>query len=235
MHDKHGFTLVEMMISIVVFSIAIAAIYSTYQNQQNVYVTQEQVAEAQQNLRAAMFFTDRDIKMAGYDPSEMTEASILIANIAELQFESDENGDAVIQSSERKRFALTNDGSGSPSLIPDPARDGIANALPCRLGKDEGGGLQRVAENIEALEFFYHLSDDAPAPRDRTSVATQADRDEIRSIDVSLLVRTWNPAKKFTDTRTYITASGTVWGPFNDHFRRRLLTTRIRCRNMGLD
>jgi type IV pilus assembly protein PilW len=229
-----GFTITEMMIAVVIFSIVLAAVYSTYQSQQKSYVTQDQVAEAQQNLRAAMFFVGSDLKMAGYDPQEVTDATILTADIAEMQFQVDEDGDGNFtnetpppanDSNELVRYALSNDAD----------RDGIADGFPCNLGREYWtGGLQPIAENIEALEFLYTLAPSAPAPLTRTSVATQSDRDLIRAIDVSLLVRTENPSDKYTDTQSYTTASGAVWGPFNDHFRRRLLITRIKCRNMGL-
>ena len=67
---KAGFSLVELMIAIAIFGIASTALYATYQYQQNSYLAQEQVADMQQSLRAAMFFVTGDLKMAGYDPSE---------------------------------------------------------------------------------------------------------------------------------------------------------------------
>ncbi|MBV5326183.1 MAG: prepilin-type N-terminal cleavage/methylation domain-containing protein, partial [Chlorobium sp.] len=48
---NEGFTLVELMITMLLAGIITAAVYSAYRTQQRSYVTQEQVAELQQNIR----------------------------------------------------------------------------------------------------------------------------------------------------------------------------------------
>ena len=72
---SRGFTLLELTIAIAIFGIASAAIYATYQHQQDSYLIQEQVADMQQNLRAGIYFLTRGIKMAGYDPTEKAGAA----------------------------------------------------------------------------------------------------------------------------------------------------------------
>ncbi|MCX5897411.1 MAG: prepilin-type N-terminal cleavage/methylation domain-containing protein, partial [Proteobacteria bacterium] len=125
--NKAGFTLVELMVAITIFGFVSAAMYATYQQQQDSYLTQEQVADMQQNLRAALFFITRDLKKAGFDPSERAEATLdsnNIARVAECRFAYDDNEDGVIQNTEYIRYALTNDGSNS---INDSSRDGLTN------------------------------------------------------------------------------------------------------------
>jgi len=245
--NKAGFTLVELMVAIAIFGIASAAMYATYQQQQNSYLTQEQVADMQQNLRAALFFITRDLKKAGYDPSEKAEATLdshNIARVAEFRFAYDDNEDGVIQNNEYIRYTLTNDGSNG---INDSSRDGLTNGSPCHLGRETGiapdnSGLESVADNVDAIEFLYHLADGTIT----TSPVSFAD---IRAIDVSLLVRTGEQIKGYKDTAKYFPASnpnpgpasnpgpetGKVWGPFNDQYQRRLLITQIKCRNIGVE
>ena len=240
--NKAGFTLVELMVAVAIFGIASAAMYATYQQQQNSYLTQEQVADMQQNLRAALFFITRDLKKAGFDPSERAEATLdsnNIARVAECRFAYDDNEDGVIQNTEYIRYALTNDGSNS---INDSSRDGLTNGLPCHLGRETGippdnSGLESVADNVDAIELLYHLADG-------TITASPASPSEIRTMDVSLLVRTGEQIKGYTDTSTYFPASNPghetgvgkkVWGPFNDPYQRRLLITQIKCRNLGVE
>ena len=228
--SSRGFTLLELMIAIAIFGIASAAIYATYQHQQDSYLIQEQVADMQQNLRAGIYFLTRGIKMAGYDPTEKAGAAAHKANSAkkaEFKFAVDEDRDGKIINKEIIRDALSKDAN----------KDGRADTFPCNVGREDGsGGLQPLAENVEALEFFYHLADGTTA----TDPANPAD---IRSVDVSLLVRTQYQIKGHRDTIAYFPASNpkheagkenTVWGPFNDGFRRKLLITNIRCRNLGL-
>ena len=240
--DKAGFTLVELMIAIAIFGIASTALYATYQYQQNSYLAQEQVADMQQNLRAALFFVTKDLKLAGYDPSERAEATLdsnNIARVAEFRFAWDADEDGVIQNSEYTRYALTNDGSNG---IDDAGRDGLRNSLTCNLGRETGippdnSGLEPVADNVDAVEFLYHLADG-------TITASPASPADIRAIDVSLLVRTGEQIRGYNDTATYFPASNPghetgvgkkVWGPFNDQYQRRLLITQIKCRNIGLE
>jgi type IV pilus assembly protein PilW len=218
------------MIAIAIFGIASAAIYATYQHQQDSYLIQEQVADMQQNLRAGIYFLTRGIKMAGYDPTEKAGAAAHKANSAKkvaFKFAVDEDRDGKIINKEIIRYALSKDAN----------KDGRADTFPCNVGREDGsGGLQPLAENVEALEFFYHLADGTTA----TDPAHPAD---VRSVDVSLLVRTQYQIKGHRDTIAYFPASNpkheagkenTVWGPFNDGFRRKLLIANIRCRNLGL-
>ncbi len=230
-NPTRGFTLVELMIAIAIFGIVSAAIYAMYQYQQAVYLAQEQVAEMQQNARAGLFVLTREIRMAGYNPSAKADAGIMSAAPGELVLTADRDSSGVLRdgSSEQMRFALTNDAD----------KDGKANGFPCALGEEfnGAGGLQDVVTNVEALEFFYHLADGS-------ATLTPASPADIRSIDVSLLVRTGKTIKGYTDSQSYFPASNPthetgagkkVWGPFGDHFQRTLLIAQIKCRNMGID
>lgn len=64
--DNRGFTLIETMAAVVIFSIAIAAALSTFEFQQKSYTTQSRVSETQKNVREAMELLARDIRLAGY-------------------------------------------------------------------------------------------------------------------------------------------------------------------------
>ncbi len=65
--ESRGFTLVELMITMVISGIIVAAIYAAYILQQRTYTAQDQVAEMQQNIRAAMMIVNKEVRMAGYD------------------------------------------------------------------------------------------------------------------------------------------------------------------------
>jgi prepilin-type N-terminal cleavage/methylation domain-containing protein len=64
--SRQGFTLMELLVGMVISLVLMGAILSTFKSQQDSYVVQEQVAEIQQNLRAAMYLMSSDIQMGGY-------------------------------------------------------------------------------------------------------------------------------------------------------------------------
>jgi type IV pilus assembly protein PilW len=66
MKSNAGFTLVEMLVAVAVSMIIMASVYSVFLSQQKSTVVQTNVSDIQQNLRAAMDFLARDIRMAGY-------------------------------------------------------------------------------------------------------------------------------------------------------------------------
>jgi len=66
--NERGFTLVELMIAMLIMMLVMSAIYSTFQSQTRSWVAQQEIANMQQNLRAAMYYLERSIRMAGYDP-----------------------------------------------------------------------------------------------------------------------------------------------------------------------
>lgn len=63
---EKGFTLVELMVTTVIFGIAMVAIYGVYQGSRRSSYKQEAVVEVQQSLRVAMDQIRRDIIMAGF-------------------------------------------------------------------------------------------------------------------------------------------------------------------------
>ena len=220
-NGNKGFTLIELLIAMAISGIVMAAIYSAYDSQQRAHAIQQQVVGMQQNIRAAMYLMGREIRMAGYDPYGDSGAGITASAEKTLAFTfvaDDDNYD--------------NDGDGATDEtgelktiqydLYDAYSDGDND-----IGRKVGTLKRAAAENIEEMEFYYTLQDDS-------LTTAPANPSDIRSVQITLLARTAEPDRHFTDTRTYNTASGATWGPYNDGYRRRLLTTTVKCRNMGL-
>jgi len=216
--NKRGFTLTELLVAMALSGVVMASIGYLYYTQQKSYLVQENLAAAQQNIRSAMYFMEREIRMAGYDPESKEFAGITIANVAELEFTKDDDGSGGTNfpGDEQIRYALTNDAD----------EDGIADGTPCNIGRETGGagGLQSIAENINALNFVYLDSNSNPT----------ANTDEIRTIQVTVVARTGRADQGYTDTKAYYNQQDKV-NPIlpsqNDHFRRKQLDVTIRLRN----
>ncbi len=237
---ERGFTLVELLITMVISGVIVASIYSAYTAQQKVYTAQNQVTEMQQNIRAAMDIMTREIRMAGYNPTGGAGAKITTALAGQISFTQDTNCDGdTTDAGESIDFgfsaaAVDADRNG----IPDTVNNGVPEASP--LGRQTGGagGYQDIADSIQAIEFYYTLKNGT-----QTLTPTSAELADIRTIQISILARAAQSDRDFTNTLTYTPASGVPWdlngaalgNAPNDNFRRRLLITSIQCRNLGLE
>jgi prepilin-type N-terminal cleavage/methylation domain-containing protein len=69
--NKRGMTLIELMIAFVIGAVIVAGMYRVFVAQSKAYIVQDQVVEAQQNIRAATEVLLRDLRMAGYDSNSL--------------------------------------------------------------------------------------------------------------------------------------------------------------------
>jgi len=144
---EHGFTIVELLVAMAIAATVMGAIFTVYRSQQKSYITQEQVAVMHQNVRAAMYHLEREIRMAGCDPTGIAGAGIVTANEGLIRFTEDIRG---------KYITNPPDGdTGDPNedityTLADTDGDGDTD-----LVRNTGGGNMLVAENISRLSFQY--------------------------------------------------------------------------------
>jgi type IV pilus assembly protein PilW len=139
MKRENGFTLLELLVVMTLSGIVMAAIYATFLSQQRSYRMTEQVVAVQQNLRGAMYFMERELRIAGYDPKRTNDFGVTdIPAIAaqSITFTMDtttENGVVGITDGETITYQY--------------------NAGANTLTRDAGAGPQVIAENITGLTF----------------------------------------------------------------------------------
>ena len=217
-----GFTLVELLITMVISLLALSAIYSTFQNQHKSYIVQEQVAAAQQNLRSAMFLMESEMRMAGCDPTGNANTGIGTANADSIAFTLDYRGDTA---------------GSNPDGNPDDANEDLSYALSGGdLSRTSGGTANDIAENIDAIDFVYLDGSSPPTVLNpgRTSVAA-GDLSRIRSVEITLVARTSRPVRDSANNTIYRNQRGSIiFGPAGDNVNRRALTVTVKCRNLGL-
>ena len=231
-----GFTLIELMVALAVTSILLAGIYTTYITQLKSHQTQQLIVEMQQNLRGAMLIIERDIRMAGYDPTRNAGAGIITMLGNSFDFTMDVTGgesdgidndnDGTVDEADEDRFSDgdTNDSSEQIRYGLDNDADGFQF-----LGRELGGagGLQPVAEFIDALNFVY--LDSAGNVTNSTLAA--------KSVQVTIVGRSSGvvPVMFFrqTDNQAYMNQQGQIVLPSqNDNFRRIIVTSDIKFRNL---
>ena len=252
-NNAHGFTLLELMIAIVLAGIVSGVIYSAYRVQTNVYQEQDDVVQMQQNIRSALAFMLAEARMAGFNRSGETMddscgatpgagaamapgVHTATSNTFGFSMDLDNDGDC--------------DSEGENVLYQLYTTNGVQ-----RLGRDDltdnqaQQSQQSIADNVDALEFVYLFQPPrrgSPVNNPPTSTPAAGGRlEDIRTVQVSLLVRAQAAAGQAAMPTAYALPRPDAWGDVHaaggtevnvadDHVRRRLLTTMINLRNMGL-
>ena len=236
-NNQSGFTLVELLISLVLSSLVMTAVYSTYLSQQNTYIAQNQTAAMQQNARAAMYYMERELRMAGCDPTGNANAGVVDAQANTIQFtmditggESDgkNNDDDLLTDEADENIYPDGLTTGTDEDITYALADGD-NDLDIDLVRTDNGVARMIAENIDALDIVYLDSDSAVLPM------PVADLSDIRAVQITVVARSSQEVSDYSKDIAYQNKQGTVILPVqNDSFRRIMLTTHIKCRNLGL-
>ena len=135
------------------------------------------------------------------------------------------------------------------ALIDDADGDGVCDGSACDLGRAIGSGLVDLddndlvpaALNIQAINFVYLDEDGDPiALPISTDLAVEPNISDIRSVQITIVARS-GPSEIILDankpdTRVYTNQQGdTILPAQNDNIRRTVLTSEVRCRNMGLN
>jgi type IV pilus assembly protein PilW len=222
-----GFTIIEVMIAMALSSAILAAVYQTFHSQQRSYTMQSEAATMEQNLRGSLYLLTRELRSAGYNPTQATTAdfrfvtsfaapnNLFVVNYATdhsvVAFTSDTDGNGVIASNNNEQIAYRfNNAQKTLERFNDAQADATKK-------------WEIVASNIDAVYFMYF---------DQNKNVT-ADPDNIEYVDIALLARMGRQDSKYTNTKVYTNKAGVNLCPacVGDHYHRRLLTTTIQIRN----
>ncbi|MCF6265375.1 MAG: PilW family protein [Desulfuromusa sp.] len=283
--SNFGFTLVEMLVALVITSVIGISIMTLYINSSRTYDAQTQVAEAQQNVRAAIESIVFDLRNAGYNPTgaAITGLGFVQAGTNVLQITMDLSDDTGIIDPRVPDGNLTKASGGS-----DPNENVTYSLYTAagisRLGRNTGAGNDPVAEYIQAVGFAYAFDSDGDGALDFDDNGTPADTSDdrilwsiqdpagggnwfevdangdnqitaaddtdsdgtinavdtgiavdladIRAVKIWVLGTARRADRDYTSTQSYVVGNRVI--PPNNNFRRRLLSTVVTCRNMGL-
>ena len=285
--NKQGVTLIELMVTVVISVIILAAVYTIFTSQHRSWVIRAQISEMQKNARTAMQFLAKDIRMAGFgmpetavngfsDPinpannvtngtdeitvvSAYRQVSTLSANASRgassitLQSSADAAKfntttrrylylDGI---SEDDNYEVTSISGPQLTLTPNLTRDYSANcpvflvkAITYRVDftdpdhpsliRDENTGDRAllIAQDIEDLQLAYQ---DVSGNWYNNPPSV----DDILAVRINIIARTAREDPKWAGNgiRPAI-EDHSVGNP--DGYRRRILTTVVEVRNMGL-
>ena len=231
--ENRGFTLIELLVAMALGLVVLGAILKVFVSQNRTNAAQQEVAYAQQNVRAAMDLMARDIRGAGYNPANADGFNgILAADETYIRIQSDLNRDGDTndpQFGEPGYAALTAPDETDPNEDITYALDNltllrgqrIANPAAFSTASPGQWTAQEVTmvQDVTNLEFGYVLYDpvtDTVTVLDPPGAALTAEQmANVRTVIIRLGVQTENPDR---DT---------------GQFRNRNLVSRVRIRNMG--
>jgi len=169
--DNRGFTLVELLVAMALGLVVLGAVLKVFVSQNRTNAAQQEVAYAQQNVRAAMDLMAREIRNAGYDPQDNGFDAIKTATSNTIRILSNLSGD---------------DEAGDPN---DPNED-VTYAVNGSNQLTRGGN--RMVDFVNNLQFGYVLVDGTVLdPPGAALTATQ--RADVRTVIIHVGVRTENP------------------------------------------
>jgi prepilin-type N-terminal cleavage/methylation domain-containing protein len=188
-----GFTLIELLVVMALGLVVLGAVLNIFIKQNETSQAQQQIAYAQQNVRAAMDLMIREIRNAGYNPEKIPSFDpIPVATGTSIQVRSDYRGD--------------DPGDPPDGDVLDPNEDVIYSI--------DGGQIQRngqvLVDSPGGLAFGYALNDgttyDPPGPGDppldMSNVGAGEDRRaDIRGVIIFCGVMTADPAPDIGEYR----------------------------------
>lgn len=186
--NRKGFTLVELLVSMAIGLVILSAVAGTFTLQTRQNSAEEQLAQLQQNVRAALDLMIREIQMAKYDPAASAFPSGTYGvtySATQLQIKADMDGSGVLDSSS---------GGSVENII--YAYDSNNLRITRQLGS--GGTAQILADNITAFTFGYYDGNG-------NAVTSSANSASIRKVTLSITARTAKPDPSYPSNGGYRT------------------------------
>jgi prepilin-type N-terminal cleavage/methylation domain-containing protein len=163
--NSAGFTLIEMMVSITIGMIVIAAVTGTFNAQTRQNKAEEEISQMHQNVRGALDLISREIMQAGYKAYGGSVTGVTYST-TQLLIQADLDTNGSIDTSNTSLEYIT--------YVYDSANMRITRQL------GTGGTAEIVADNITACTFTYKDASDA----------TTTTSSSIRKVTVSTTGRT---------------------------------------------
>jgi type IV pilus assembly protein PilW len=179
---EQGFTLIELLIAMAISLVIIAALSSAFISQRKTYAVQEQVSEMVQGARAAMDMISRELKMAGYDPTNSGNFPLPYnsdSSTIDIYADVTDPPDGAVSTSTGSKEHITYSKASGENII--------------RRNTNTGAGNQQFALNIQSITFTYW--DDADPPNEITSAANES---EIRSVKIEIEAKTAEEDPNYT-------------------------------------
>ncbi|MGH7164719.1 MAG: PilW family protein [Nitrospiraceae bacterium] len=174
-HHEDGKTLAELLLSLTLTGVVMAAAYDLMIIQNRLFSAQDQSVDAEQTARMAMTMITRELHMAGYSPVMGVSLTGITYDPARLRIRADLNGNGT-----------TADANEDITYSYDAPKLQLIRS---------GNGAQTVFKNIQAFSVSYLDANGIP-----TTISA-----DIRAVSVKITGRTERPDPTYTANNGYRT------------------------------
>jgi type IV pilus assembly protein PilW len=136
--DHRGMTMVELMITTVVFGIVLAVLNTLFFSSNTMYAKTNERVGLQMNGRTGLSIMTTELRQAGCDPTDIGLQGLLTAAADTIRVQADVNGDGAISTAEP---------SENVTYFFDPATQ--------TLNRNPGSGAAVLVPNVTNAVFSY--------------------------------------------------------------------------------
>ncbi|MFK8079796.1 MAG: PilW family protein [Granulosicoccus sp.] len=225
---QRGITLVELMISLVVGLILIAAVFNMYMGNVRSARFTDGLQAIQENGRYAVSVLQRSFRLAGYSP-----ISGIAGEIEAFDFENSDESTIVIQT--RQPFDCTGQDTTSTDGLAINAYtlNTATNELTC-TGNQEDSDSMPIVEGVEQFRVLYGIDvDDDPAtcePQRYVPFDPTLQSSQVVALRFALLVNSGRPIRTRNTSETFVLLDET-YNSDNDKLAREVFSSTVMLRN----
>jgi prepilin-type N-terminal cleavage/methylation domain-containing protein len=163
---RAGFTLVEMLVTLTLFSIVAGAVTVMITQTQRDYIRQRQVVTLQENMRTAELVLTRLLRTATVDPMSLNVGSVTMDPLAHGAFDN---------------IRIRSDFNPADGDVLDPLEDALVyTARDTLYVRWQAGAVpQPMAYPVRTVLFEYFAADDTP-------ITTQAEFGNVAKVKYTL-------------------------------------------------
>ncbi len=227
---QEGFTIIELLVASVIFLTVVGSIFSVYASQRKAHDKQQQTTRRDEDIRMAMHYLAKYIRMAGYDPMASAQAGFVSA------FPQRARDIGPRAEADYIAFSMDYDANGLVEMEDaggDPVRHEVVG-FKLQDGTLSAFGIVRrtwwpLIDHVDALDFVY-------LDENRNVIADpDLNRADIRAVQISIVVRSDEEINSSPDRTLYRNLQGQAILPSpHDRYHRQQLSCEIKCRNLGI-
>jgi prepilin-type N-terminal cleavage/methylation domain-containing protein len=138
MVNRQGLTLVEMMVSVSIFTVILGVMFSFLIGYSGSYNDTRDKVRFQQSMRAVISLVSSEVRSVGCDPTQAGFENFTVASTVQMRCQMDLNGDADVTDNSPDEDILYSFDAGTG-----------------QLSRDDGGGPIVILRDIQNLSFSY--------------------------------------------------------------------------------